>query len=562
MLKFLRSNLFFFILLTLVVFIVYGKSINYEFTKLDDDGLTSKKSLYISNIKNFPKFFLTDCYHNKKVTQYYRPVLSLSFAIETILFGVNLKVYHLINIILFILTLYLMYLFLCKLNSNKTILKFVILIFSVHPVFVSTVVWLPARNDTLLAVFLFLFLITYINYINENKKIHFVLSNIFFIIALFTKETTIIILPIMILLVYCFNLKTTKKQVLNYLVVFVPVLILYFCLRQIAVYPINLIHYINHAYEYFFNIVYGLTLYIKYVFICDDVPIMLNDLKFDIVSFCVNITCFVLLVYVFLFRFFSRKIMVFCFMFYILFLLPTFAQEWYTWLPHRLIIPLISIVFVFTELVDKLILKHNILKKYFIIVFVVLFGSFAFSSYLQSNKYKNYRIYWSIAYNDSPTNKLVLDNISNFYIDSKDYDKAKDLIFRILKNGNEIIYYLKLISIEYAINKDSDIAEKNYLECLKLNPPSFYKAIILAKLSEIYYMRDNDLNKAMEYIKKALEIQPYNKDFLVLLAGYYALNKQFKEARPIYERLLRDDPKNECYQYFIKTLDEDEKENG
>ena len=127
MIKFFKSNLFFFAVLTLLVFTVYAKSINYEFTGLDDEGLTYKKSLYISDIKNFPKFFVTDCYHNKKITQYYRPVLALSFAIETILFGVNTKVYHITNIILFILALYLMYLFLYRLGQNKTILKFIIL---------------------------------------------------------------------------------------------------------------------------------------------------------------------------------------------------------------------------------------------------------------------------------------------------------------------------------------------------------------------------------------------------------------------------------------------------
>ena len=73
-----------------------------------------------------------------------------------------------------------------------------------------------------------------------------------------------------------------------------------------------------------------------------------------------------------------------------------------------------------------------------------------------------------------------------------------------------------------------------------------------------YYLK-NDLNKAISYTKQALELQPYDKDNLIHLAGYYALNKEFSKARPIFESLLSSEPKNEYYQYLIKTLDEDEK---
>ncbi len=554
----LKSNLFFLILLTLVVFVVYGKSINYEFTKLDDDELTSKQSLYISDIKNFPKFFLTDCYHNKKVTQYYRPILSLSFAIETIIFGINTKVYHLTNIILFILTLYLMYLFLCKLNLNRKILKFVILIFCVHPIFISTVVWLPARNDTLLAVFLFLFLITYINYTKENKFKYFVLSSIFFILALFTKETTIILFPIILLLIYCFDLKITKKQILNYLLVFIPILMLYFYLRQVAVYPINLNHYIKHAYEYFFNIIYGLMLYIKYIFVVDDIPIMLCELKFDILSFIINMFYFALLIYLLFIKIINKKFILFSFMFFFLFMLPAFAQEFYTWLPHRLIIPLMSIVFIFTEITDKVIMEYNISKKYFVLLFILLFSVFSISSYFQSKKYKTYKIYWLNAYQDAPAHANTMYNMADIYIECNEYNKAKELLLKIIKNSKEVNYYLKLSNIEYLITKDLAVAESNYLECLKAAKSYYYRAEVLVQLGKINYLKNN-LNKAIEYTKQALELQPYNKRYLVYLANYYALNKQFTEARPIYERLLENDPKNEYYHYLIETLSEDEK---
>lgn len=555
-----KSNLFFLIILASLVFVVYGKSINYEFTKLDDDALTSKKSLYISNIKNFPKFFLTDCYHNKKNTQYYRPILALSFAVETIIFGVNTKIYHTVNIILFIFALYLIYLFLCKFCSNNRILKYIILLCSVHPIFVSTVVWIPARNDTLLAVFLFLFLITYLDYITKNKFIYFFLSIVFFVFALFTKETTVIIFPVMILLTYCFDLKITKKQVLNYLIFFIPILILYFYLRQSAVYPISVSHYIKHAYEYLLNIIYGTMLYIKYTFVVGDIPVMLYKLKFDILSVLINCVLFIVLIYIYILKIINRKIIVFSFVFFVLFMLPSFAQECYLWLPHRLIIPLISIIFIFNEMLDNLIIKYNILKKYLVYLFVILLVSFSSLSWLMADQYMNHKIYWLNAYNYAPMHPNVLEGLADVYIENKEYINAKNLVLEILKTSNNIKYYIKLSSIEYLINKDLDIAESNYLQCLNGTDSYFYKAEILTNLGRIYYLK-NDLDKAIEYTKKSLELQPYDKNTLVYLANYYAIDKQFSKARPIYERLLKDNSKNEYYQYLIKTLEEDEREN-
>ena len=560
MIKFLKSNLFFLIILVSFVFIVYGKSINYDFTGIDDDALSSKKSLYISDIKNFPNFFLTDCYHNKKVTQYYRPILSLSFAIETILFGVNTKIYHLTNIILFILALYLMYLFLCKLCLNNVILKYIILLFSVHPIFVSSVVWLPARNDTLLSIFLFLFFIMFINYIKENKISYFLLSSIFFTIALFTKETTVIILIVLLLLIHCFDLKITKKQILNYLFVFVPILLAYFILRYFAVDSIHFKHYIKNFYEYLINIFYGTMLYIKYIFVVDDIPIMLNFLKFDVVAFVINAFSMFLLLYLYIFKIINRKIIIFNFLLFILFLLPSFAQEYYTWLSHRFMFPVVSIIFIFTEIINKLFLKYIFIKKYIFFLFLILIISFSFSSWLQADKYKNSKIFSLNAYENSPKNHIAMSSLADIYIENKEYDKAKELILETLQIRSSVEYYLKLTTIEYLINNDLDLAEQNYFQCLEYAGTYYYKASILARLSEIYYLK-KDLNKAIEYAEKSLELQPYDKHTLLYLANYYALNKQFSKARPIYERLLKDDNNNEYYHYLIKTLDEDEREN-
>ena len=144
--NFLNTNIFFLILLTIVVFSLYGKSINFKETGLDDTSLIIQNINFISDFKNIPKLFVMSPFYDN-FTTYYRPMLSVSFAIEAFFVRDNLKLYHITNIILFILSLYLFYLFCLELKLNSIITKFVLLIIAVHPMFVSVVVWIPGRNE-------------------------------------------------------------------------------------------------------------------------------------------------------------------------------------------------------------------------------------------------------------------------------------------------------------------------------------------------------------------------------------------------------------------------------
>ncbi|MGE4385800.1 MAG: hypothetical protein AB7E39_08075 [Endomicrobiaceae bacterium] len=182
--KILKKEIIFLIFLILSVFAVYGKSVFFDFVGLDDDILITNNINYISNVKNIPNFFITSCYYSDQYL-YYRPVLNISFAMDALILGANPKIYHFTNIILFILSIYLIYLFLLKLNLDSNILKFICILTAVHPIFVSSVVWVPARNDTLLVIFIMASFINFINYLKQNKTKYFVLYFLFFTIALF-----------------------------------------------------------------------------------------------------------------------------------------------------------------------------------------------------------------------------------------------------------------------------------------------------------------------------------------------------------------------------------------
>lgn len=104
------------------------------------------------------------------------------------------------------------------------------IIFVVHPMQVNAVTYIVQRTASLAAAFYFLAILYYIKYRTENKKRHFLLTILFIILAMFTKENTITIPFMLILIEFMFFLgdgKTSwKKRILliGLLLLTVPVI--------------------------------------------------------------------------------------------------------------------------------------------------------------------------------------------------------------------------------------------------------------------------------------------------------------------------------------------------
>ncbi|MDD2523313.1 MAG: glycosyltransferase family 39 protein [Endomicrobiia bacterium] len=506
--KFITTNTAFFILITIIVFTLYGKSISFDFTYHDDDTLIINNVNYLSNIKNIPNLFLTSCYLSNN-SFYYRPILNVSFATEIILFGLNTKIFHLTNIILFIFTIFLIYFFLSKLKLNKNILKFVCLIIAVHPVLTSCIVWIPGRNDTLLTIFICLSLINFVNYLDQNKIKFLLLHYLFFTIALFTKETTLLLIPMYIFFIYCFNYKITKQQIIKFLLILLPTIIIYFILRHIAVTQIDFKEYILNWNEYVTNILTGIMTYIDKLIFPDYIPIMLHNIKISTSTIILNISVLFLLIFLYFKKITNRKITLFAIVWFVLLLLPTFFQKEYIFLPHRLIIASIGIIIIFTLAIAELIKRHTLLKKYFIIGYLIFFTMFLYLSYTQMNKYKKADVYWTNAYVDASDYHLVINGLAKVYLSIGDYNQYKYLIYESYRLSSGDRYIFDIIGILLHEGNVTE-AEKICLNILsdKNNKP-FLKFGSLRTLGEIYFKK-NDIKKAYLYTQEAYKLNPYD----------------------------------------------------
>ena len=504
---FFRTKLSFLIILSIVIFVLYGKSINFDFINLDEDTLIENHITHLSNIKNIPEFFLTSCYFTK-TSFYYRPLLTVSFCLETSVFGYNKTVYHFTNIILFIFSLYLMYVFSLKFKINSGISKFIVLLFAVHPVFTTLPVWVPARNDTLLIIFILLSFIKLSDYVQFNKKTDLILFVLFFVSALFTKESAIFLFILYPLFLYCVEYKFVKKHIYMY-VSLLAIIVVYLFLRNCSVASMNIISYFVNILNYLNNIVFGVCNYIFFFFVPYKIPTMLLN---ETISYR-SLMVFCLFTFVFVGFYYKnikyRKILLFSAVWFLIFLIPTFFQKEYVFLVHRLFVPCVGLLIFLSIFIEQLILKVHILKKYTVILFIVLFGCLFYISFTFQNTFSNRQTFWQQANIDAPNYHFVPYNLAVIYFQQNNYEKYKEFIFKAynLKNGK--IHFFNIVPVLMKEGQTDKVKQVCFDILQDNNSKLFFKVGANIVMGQIC-LQEHNIKQAYAYFKIASELDKMN----------------------------------------------------
>ena len=143
---------------------------------------------------------------NGKSAGNYRPISGASFSIEHALFGNNPMMGHLLNILLFGL---LCVVLLKWLNEMQVMpdhwLYLGILLFAVHPIHTEVVANIKSRDEIYCFLFFALSAWMFWRGIQSNQKTQLLLSALFYLIALLSKETALALLPIFPLMAYMKN---------------------------------------------------------------------------------------------------------------------------------------------------------------------------------------------------------------------------------------------------------------------------------------------------------------------------------------------------------------------
>jgi tetratricopeptide (TPR) repeat protein len=171
----------------------------------DEDTIQSLRppdhgwNLFFSNSTSTPSL--------KEISSYYRPLISVSYLLDFMLWGRNPFGFHLSVLLAHLLNTGLVFILAQRLtswvnpklaptqhsnfNAGALLPLLVGSLFAVHPVHSEAVAWIAGRNDVFCTTFILSSMVLYIRFRRTGQEWTFGLSMLFFFFALLTKETAV-----------------------------------------------------------------------------------------------------------------------------------------------------------------------------------------------------------------------------------------------------------------------------------------------------------------------------------------------------------------------------------
>ena len=223
--------------LVAVVIMLYGQSINFEFT-LDDDLFYLKHKSVQQGMDGVGDIFSKGSLNQFDGTtgvQPYRPVTLTVFAIQKTLFDNSPSAAHFINVILYILVVLVLFGVLKKLfpSFHVYVVALMAVLFVVHPIHTEVVSSVKSMDELLAALFGFMAWRYFLHEDAEKKNslLYIGIGSILFFLSLLSKESAIaflIIIPLSLMMIQ-------KKEIKSSLIILIPLgfmTLLFLIIRQ------------------------------------------------------------------------------------------------------------------------------------------------------------------------------------------------------------------------------------------------------------------------------------------------------------------------------------------
>lgn len=230
-------------LLPALAFFLYANSIGNGYN-MDDELVTRKHKLASKGISAIPDIFTSPYYSDDMGYSYeYRPVVLTSFAIEHQLFGDKPGVSHFFNVLLYALTVVVLFRLLQRLFDGYSywLSVLVTLLFVLHPLHTEVVASIKNRDEILALLFGLLAWSASLRYNQGGKIWHLLLAVVWLTVAMLSK-VSIAPLGVLVPLGLVFFQPTTPRRILALgYALLVPVYFLAPMYRPLAFLPLFLL---------------------------------------------------------------------------------------------------------------------------------------------------------------------------------------------------------------------------------------------------------------------------------------------------------------------------------
>lgn len=134
--------------------LAHARCAGFSFTDLDDRDLVVDDQAFLARPASLLRAFGRAYMHVVDPGHaYYRPLVTVSYALDAQWSGTRPVGYHLTNLALHTLASVLLLGVLRRFGLPRAVATLAAILFAVHPALAAAVAWIPGRNDSLLAVF-------------------------------------------------------------------------------------------------------------------------------------------------------------------------------------------------------------------------------------------------------------------------------------------------------------------------------------------------------------------------------------------------------------------------
>ena len=204
--------------LTIIFILVYLAAILFIFLPAMEGDFLWDDKLFISENPNilgrtFLKSFLISPFGGNvgldensvllnRIMQFYRPMTSLSYWLDFKVWWLNPAGFHLTNILIHLLNTILLYIILLQLGVRRIPAFMSGLLFALFPLHFENVSWITGRTDLLSFFFVALSVLLFISYFKKEKYLSLLVSSVFLLLALLSKENSLMIIVIYFIFVW------------------------------------------------------------------------------------------------------------------------------------------------------------------------------------------------------------------------------------------------------------------------------------------------------------------------------------------------------------------------
>jgi tetratricopeptide (TPR) repeat protein len=496
--------------------LLYLQTLGFGFTWFDDDAVISKNVSVLSDVRNAPKVFLNDAFLLKgsglagsQQTSwiagiFYRPLQTLSFMADIFLSGGNNTwMYHLTNTLLLGSIACLLYLFFRTFSIPSHLSLLSALLYCAHPLFVSSVAWLPARGDLLLLFFSLSSFLLFVKYLRERRLAYLWLHWLAFTAALFCKETAAFLPFLFILYYFTFSSgEPFEKRHLLLIALYAISGIVWYGLRSMAIESaprpgtIGWMPFISNLR----TIPESLAEFIWPLYIAPIPAFSMLNTAIGIAAMCIIMA----LLLANTGR--TRKEKLFCLSWFLIFVMPTmlYRNEFYDYLNHRFFLPLIGILlFIIFLIPGKLPEKYDVRITWLMVAATVVL---AFTTAVTCRAYENPLTFYDSVISHNPNNALMYNNRGNVRLAAGDVSGAIGDLTRALQlNPNLAVAYYNRGNAYDAMGSLAE-AINDYNKFIELNPQAAGGYVNRGNA----YDTGGDHEKAIRDFDRALELDPNN----------------------------------------------------